>query len=65
MKNLKKLSVSKEIVETLNKKIMKSIVGGVTATCTGGGCATGAPSGTTLCSGNPAGCGSCTSGCSC
>jgi len=63
MKKLKKLSASKEVIETLDGKVMKNVVGGITGTCSGG-CPTRAST-ITLCSGNPAGCGTCTSGCPC
>ncbi|MCX2485511.1 TIGR04149 family rSAM-modified RiPP [Pedobacter sp. MR2016-24] len=63
MKKLKKLSVSKDVIETLDKKIMKNVIGGITGTCSSG-CATAAST-ITLCSGNPTGCGTCSSGCPC
>ncbi len=66
MKKLKKLSLSKEVIENLDKKITKNIFGGeddITSTCSSG-CATAA-SGSGLCSGNPTGCGTCSSGCPC
>lgn len=63
MKKLKKLTLGKSIVEKLDENMMKDVVGGITGTCSGS-CPTVA-SGNTLCSANPAGCGTCTSGCAC